>query len=444
MIDKTNIFAKGELRLFVKETGQEILKKNLVIKNSSHITALMFGGDVLSTTVKVSSWGDNFFEEPSSSYFNMTTLESEENIHAIDGNHTTKTFSVTGHSYPASRSVKFSFQFDRNSADSFIGKNLLEWGLHFNDILFSRVALKEDFFFSSWMTIAGEWTLIFANCAGGYSNYILNQYEISSLWTMDDLTVDQNMPDVVGRNNLQGLITPPKLISNLITIDPNVTSSDYVHKDSLCSFYEDGSVPNALKILDTDIYQNTLDLSTQFTLWQWFKFKDIDQDPFILAPGEKWVLLSKWADDSAGDQAYRLYLERGLVGQDVRLKFDIDNEGTITTISSDALDVSNLNTVNLLNKWCLAAVTLDPEDKKLTLYLNDIEVASTNLFGFTGVQQTNSNFMIGAEQEFIGDTNSYKSSFRGFIDETGISPDLFNKMSLTLLWNQGYGDFFNP
>jgi leucyl-tRNA synthetase len=49
--DKT--IAKGQIKLFVKETGKEITKKNLVIKNSPHITALSFGGDIVSNTIKI-------------------------------------------------------------------------------------------------------------------------------------------------------------------------------------------------------------------------------------------------------------------------------------------------------------------------------------------------------------------------------------------------------
>jgi len=448
--NKTDVIAYGQLKLTVKETGKELCRKNLVIKNSPHITALSLGGDIVTTTVKVASWGDNFIETPTGSYYNMTTLECLEDLHAIDGNHTIKTIAVTGHSYPASKSVRFTFEFDRNTEPDFIGKNLVEFGLYFNDILYSRVALLEDNYFASWMTVVGEWTIIFMTCSGGYSNYILNQYEISSLWTMDAVNPDFTVTDYAGRNNISSVLPPARLISNLVGISPYVVEADFLHRDSLCTFYDESGVPNILRIQDGDIYNQTLDLKDKFTLWQWFKFKDINTLPFYLPPGEKWVLFSKWVADATLNQcSYRMYLERSAITDsidEVKLKFDINDNGTIVTLSSPALNVDNLVTINLFDVWCLALVTLNLSDQKITLYLNDIEMDSTYLTnnGETPANQTS--FIIGAQQDIAYsdlsiDMNSW---FRGFTDETGISPETFNRTSISLLWNSGFGDFYNP
>lgn len=448
--NKNEFIALGELKLTVKETGKQILRKNLVIKNSPHITALSLGGDITTTTIKIASWGDNFAETPKGSYYNMTTLECLEDIHAIDGNHTVKTLAVTGHSYPASKAIRFTFQFDRNSIPEFYDKNLLEFGLYFNDILYSRVALQEDNYFQSWMTVVGEWTIIFMTCSGGFSNYLLNQYEISSLWTMDAVNPDYTITDYAGRNNITSVLPPARLISNLVGINPNVIESDFIHRDSLCSFYEEAGIPNVLSISNSDIYNSTLDLKNKFTIWQWFKFKDINTETFSLPRGGKWILLSKWAgDDTISECSYRMYLERTSTLETldaVYLKFDINDGGTITTISSPALDVDPLMTINLFNVWCLALVTLNLDDQKLTLYLNDQEVASTYLLNNGETPANETSFLIGSQQAISNSplTVDTTSVFKGFIDETAISPETFNRTCISLLWNHGFGDFYNP
>lgn len=442
----SNVIARGQLKLTVQETGKTLLVKNLVIKNSPHITALSLGGDIITTSVKIASWGDNFLETPMGSYYNMTTLESLENLHAIDGNHTIKTLAVSGHSYPASKSVRFSFQYDRNSHPDFIGKNLLEFGLYFNDILYSRVALQEDNYFESWMTVVAEWTIIFSTCSGGYSNYLLNQYEISSLWTMDEVDLNFEVQDYAGRNNLLSNLPPARLISNLVGINPLVTNNDYIHKDALCTFFKEFGQENILSITKDKIYNDTLDLKNKFTLWQWFKFKDINIDPFILTVGGKWILFSRWVADSTESQcSYRLYLNRPSSSV-VTLNFDINDGYNITTLTSTPLDVDILVTINIFNLWCLAAVVLNQDTKKLTLYLNDVEVASTVLSGFTATPNNNTSFLIGGQQELANVANSIDTTsiFRGFTDETGISPDVFSRSSLSLLWNNGFGNFYNP
>lgn len=450
MLSVDKIIAHGELKLFVKETGKTLAKKNLVIKNSPHISALSLGGDINTTTIKIASWGDTFSETPNGSYYNMTTLESLEDLHAIDGNHTIKTVSTTGHSYPASKAIRFTFEYDRNTAPELVGKNLIEFGLYFNDILYSRVALTDDNYLQNWMTVVGEWTIIFMSCSGGFSNYLLNQYEISSLWGMDAVNSDFKVVDYAGRNDLLSELPPAKLISSLVGINPYVNENDFIHRDSLCSFYSENDIPNILGINNSDIYNKTLDLKNKFTLWQWFKFKETSVEPFILPRGGKWILFSKWAADNVVENcSYRLYLERSSefdLFDITYLKFDINDGGTIITLQSPPLDVDPLLSINLLDVWCLAVVSLDLSTQKLTLYLNDQEMDSQILTNYGTTPENDTSFFVGAQQQFSDQATSIDNSsiFKGFIDETAISPEIFNRTSITLLWNNGYGDFYNP
>jgi hypothetical protein len=266
---------------------------------------------------------------------------------------------------------------------------------------------------------------------------------------MDNVTTDYEVEDYAGKNNLTGLLSPAKLISNLVGIDANVVQGDFLHRDSLCSFYEDGGTPNILRIFNDDIYNKSLNLKDRFTLWQWFKFKDIDTAPFILDRGDKWILFSKWvSDETLAQCSYRLYLERSSLLDsidEVKLKFDINDNGTLVTLESSALDVDALNTINMFNQWCLAAVVLNYSDQKLSLYLNNVEVAYTTLTNYGETPDNETSFIIGGQQltNLVDDSVDVDSVFKGFIDETGISPETFNSSSLSLLWNNGNGDFYN-
>lgn len=450
MLTTDRLLAHGELTLTIKETGKILCKKNLVVENSSHITALGLGGDIGQRVVKVGTWGDKTPEEPSKSIYSMTNLECLEHPHASDGNHTTQSFVLTSHVYPAYKSIKFSFQFDRWSAPNLIGKNLQEFGLFFNNILFSRVALEESNVFENWMTVIGEWTIIFMYCSSGNSNYNLNQYALTSVWTMDEVVDGTTITDYAGKNNLTSILPPARLISNLIGSDPNVSPSDYIHRDSLCSFYEETNLPNVLGITTNDIYRHTLDLKDRFTLWQWFKFKDINSTPFSLDRGGEWVLMSKWATNGAtNSKSYRLYISRTASDNPLDqtyLNFDINDGGTIKTITSSPLNVDILSENNILNVWCLAIVTLNMTTQKLELYFNNNMVASTTLVNFGTTPPNQTSFMIGTQQ-LNSDTDLNVDTtkvFKGFIDETAISPELFSANAISLLWNNGYGNFYNP
>jgi hypothetical protein len=128
------------------------------------------------------------------------------------------------------------------------------------------------------------------------------------------------------------------------------------------------------------------------------------------------------------------------------LKFDINDGGTLVTLTSAAISVDPLSTINLFNVWCLAVVTLNLDDQKLTLYLNDQEVASATLTNNGETPMNDTSFGIAVQQNISGQPLSIDDTtvFKGFVDETAISPETFNRICVTLLWNQGYGDFYNP
>jgi len=442
IVENCQVFAKGRLRLYEKNTGMEIGHKNLVVKNSSHIAVLGLGGDINKTEVRMSSWGDLFVETPAQTGYNWTKFEAQESDHALDGNHTQAAINVTGHSYPASRSIKFTFEFDRNNLSTMLGKNILEWGLYFNDVMFSRVALETDFVFQSWMTIVGEWTIVFSNCAGGYNNFYLNQYEISSLWSMSEVDSNGKMEDLAGKNDLSpktnfstGIVLARELLG-----EPNVDRNALWPENSLATLYE----KNMLYIFESD-QDGGLDLrSEQFTIWQWFRIIDSD----AMDPGYNYfTLLSKWvASGTDAARSYRLRINRS-GGLDY-LVFDINDGGTIQTLTStNPIDWDADSTVGLENTWYLAVLRLDYATKKLEMLLNNEVIAEMTLpnRGVTPLNDTT--FYIGNQQyKESGGPSSIQDGPRpyGFIAETGISKDILSDSALSLLWNSGQGSFYIP
>lgn len=437
-VENCQMFTKGHLRLYEESTGMEICNKNLVVKNSSHIAALGLGQDIVQSEVRMASWGDTFVEEPSKTGYNWTRFESLEASHATDNNHTQASINVTGHSYPASRAIKFSFQFDINNLDSMLGKNILEWGLFFNGVMFSRVALETDFVFQSWMTVVGEWTIIFSNCAGGYPNFYLNQYDISSLWGMNDLDDSGAIVDYAGKNNLTGKNSSGVLLSRDFLGQPDV-DRDTLHPDnSLATLYED----NTAFIYEND-QDGGLDLqSGQFTMWQWFRIIDSDEmDPVL----NYFTLFSKWVSDGTdADRSYRLRLVD--TAGDVYLVFEINDGGSIETLTSDdPIDFASDTTIGLEDSWCLVVLRLDYATNTLEMIFND-EIIGSIVLTNNGVTPTNNTtFYVGNEQyEASGGESSYRDEPRphGFIAETGISKDLFSDSALSMLWNNGVGGFY--
>jgi hypothetical protein len=440
IVEKCQVFAKGRLRLYEKNTGVDIYNKNLVVKNSAHVAVLGLGQDITQREVRMASWGDNFVETPSQTGYNWTKFESLESDHAIDGNHTQASINVTGHSYPASRAIKFTFEFDRNNLESMLGKNILEWGLFFNGVMFSRVALETDFVFQRWMTIVGEWTIIFSNCAGGYENFYLNQYELSSVWGMNTLQNDGTVEDYAGKNDLTGKASGGVVLARDVLGEPKVDRSTLWPDNSLATLY----TQNALFIKEAQ-QDGGLDLrSGQFTIWQWFRIIDTDaMNPSL----NYFTLLSKWASvGSAGDRSYRLRLVK--TGGQTYLRFEINDGGTIKTLdSTNPLDFDADTTIGAEDTWCLAVLRLDYASKTLKMFFNNEEAGSMQLpnRGVTPLNDTT--FYIGNEHwKIASGSGSYRDGPRpyGFIAETGISKDVFSDTALNMLWSNGAGQFYTP
>jgi len=440
-VEKCQVFAKGRLRLFDKNSGQELGKCNLVVKNSSHVALLGLGGDITQTEVRMSSWGDNFVETPAQTGYNWTKFESLESDHAIDGNHTQASINITGHSYPASRAIKFTFEFDRNSLSDMLGKNILEWGLFFNGVMFSRVALETDFVFQSWMTIVGEWTIVFSNCAGGYSNFYLNQYESSSIWGMNSLIAGE-IEDYAGRNDLTAKNVGGYTLTRDVIGDADVDATSLWPDNSLPTFYNQ----NVGYIYEAD-QDGGLDLRDgQFTIWQWFKIIDSDA---ILPFWNYWTLFSKWTRISGGDDSacsYRMRINK--VGVETYLVFEINDGGNLVTLTStNPVDFDNESTATLAGTWCLIVLRLDYVTKNLQMFLNDTVIGSVTLPN-RGVTPFNSTTFYVGNQHYR--KNSGPASYEegpspfGFIAETGISKDIFSDDAISSLWNNGEGDFYIP
>jgi len=439
IVENCEVFAKGRLRLYEKTTGQEVGHKNLVVKNSSHIAVLGLGGDINQTEVRMSSWGDNFVETPAQTGYNWTKFESLESSHAIDGNHTQAAINVTGHSYPASRSIKFTFEFDRNNLSTMLGKNILEWGLFFNSVMFSRVALETDFVFQSWMTIVGEWTIIFGNCAGGYSDFYLNQYEIAALWGMNSI-VDEKIEDYAGKNDLSNRRSTGVLLSRDAIGDAHVDQTALHPDNSLPTLYN----KNIGFIHERD-QDGNLDLREgQFTIWQWFNIIDSDAiDPSL----NYWTLLSKWAAvGGTSDRSYRLKLEK--ISWQTYLVFQINDNGSIIDLTSNvAIDVDRESTAGLAESWNLVVLRLSYDTKNVEMFFNNSKVGEVNLpnRGLTPINDTT--FYVGNEHYKIASgRDSYREQPKpfGFIAETGISKEVFSDSALTSIWNNGLGDFYIP
>ncbi len=435
--ENCQLVATGQLRLYEKNTGQEICKNNLVVKNSTHIAVIGLGQDIVQREVRMVSWGDNFVETPSKTGYNWTKFEALEGDHSIDGNHTHGAINVAGHSYPSSRAIKFSFEFDRNNMSEMLGTNILEWGLFFNGVMFSRVALETDFVFQSWMTIVGEWTIILSNCAGGFGNFYLNQYDIASIWSMQELLTDGNLEDFGGTNHLspttpaQGILLARDMIGT-----PDVNDTALWPENSLTTLYPGNSV----RVLESD-NDGALDLRDgQFTLWQWFNIVDSDK------MDSHFTLFSKWANiGTVGDRSYRLRLHR-VLGIDY-LSFDLNDNGSIITLTSSALDLDADSTIGIENAWNLCALRLDYTTQTLEMILNGNVVASTVLTSHGVTPLNNTTFYIGNEHYDVsaGSTSVVNAPQPyGFLAETGISKEIFSDQALDLLWNQGNGSFYIP
>jgi len=406
---------KGILHIYEEKTGEVLVHKNMVVENASHIACLALGGDLTSTKVKIASWDST----PIQSYYNMTDMQAI--LTDTPNKHIVKTYSVNSHSYPAHRSIKFTFRVDAVNSPEFVGKDLREFGLYFNEIMFSRIALEENFIFEDWMTIVGEWTMVFESNNAGYQDFLLNQYKINALWTMNDIDFSElgtpYVTDMIKANDLLTPLNKPMFVSDLWAESGyDLTTDDRIHNDCLVPYYYDGTDYNILYIESGNLeglnvkntWSNdltTLHLGPGFTMWSWFKFKDLfdytstNPSDVIIETGEEWIIFSKWKDnDDLNNCAYKMYIE----GIDeslgtVALSFKINDNGTIIKLSSN-LDITGIT--DITDVWSLATVVFNTADKKLN------------------------------------------TIFYGLIDEVGISPEVFTPNAVKLLWNEGYGNFF--
>ena len=275
--------AKGFLTLRDTETNEVLLqRKNMVVKNAAHVACLALGGDINTRTIRVASWET----QPQPSYYVINNLEAitdnQPNSHVI------KSYTSISHTYPAHRSISFTFRIDIENSPEFEGKNLKEWGLYFNGILFSRIVLQEDFIFEEWMNVTGEWTIVVEPHSSGYTDFILNQYKMISLWTMNDYEVSPGdityIPDAVGTNDLITNLQPPKLIRDIVGMF-DITDSDRLHNEALPTFVEESGEFNILYLtpenqIGLDINDVCSETSTDkylgpnFSMWSWFKLKE--------------------------------------------------------------------------------------------------------------------------------------------------------------------------
>ena len=318
-----NNIARGFLKLYDKNSGRELSKCNLVVKNAMHVVILGLKGIIDSKTIKVASWGDIYEEYPSDSNYTMNNIDALDADDKTKQNNTVSTLNVTNYCHPATKSIRFTFEMNSTTIPDLIDKNVQEFGLYFNNILFSRVILDTDFIFDTNMNIMGDWTIILTDYYGEFSNLLLNQYTLESVWNVNEVEEDL-IKDKKSINNLSSTLDSPVLTSDIIEyVEDNtndlglssIDSSDLINGDSIYIPYVEESTKNLLKIHDGD--QMGLELKNQFTIWQWFKIKDMNNiDSYVdsyesLPIDNEWVMCSKWIKDLNNENcSYRIYLER--------------------------------------------------------------------------------------------------------------------------------------
>jgi hypothetical protein len=466
MRDGFDLVAKGILTLWDENTGKELLiHKNMVVKNAAHISCIALGGDIISRKIKVATWDT----DPKPSYYVMNEMEAVTDN--LQETHIIKNFNSLSHTYPATRSIKFTFRIDRENSADLIGENLREWGLYFNDIMFSRIALNQDFIFEEWMNIVGEWTIVIEPHAAGYTDFILNQYRMISLWSMNDAEISSGgvhyMPDMVGNNDLISVLEPPLLTRDVFG-EFGIVPEDRIHNDALVTaahigdqdniLYIDGQYQNGLDIMNVGNPDPNADhLGPGFTMWCWFKFKEIfdtaSTDPYeLLIPDNgQWVIFSKWLSTDEVDKcSYKLFMDKSFgvstsnaIDDRVSLKFKINDSGVNRTLSAP---IEIHDTINLINQWNLVLIRFDSFEKKLQMYLNGELVDELDLSANIKTPETDgivnkTKFVIGSQDHNV-DTYDKDTVFQGLIDEVAIVPEVLNIYSIELLWNNGYGNFY--
>jgi len=230
----------GTLKLTEKSTNTVILKKNLILKYSPHILALGLSGNIISSNIKLASWGDNYEESPSGSYYSMTEMECLDKDHKDTGNSSIVTLNVDTKNLTSLTSISFDFNVNKDNTYDLIGKNIQEFGLYFNDKLFSRIALDSDFIFEDWMEIDGEWEIITYNNMG--EPFVCPEGE-----EVGDDSSSSSQSDPSSDSSDSSQSDPSSDSSDSSQSDPSSDSSD-----SSDSSTEDDPINESLKILASD------------------------------------------------------------------------------------------------------------------------------------------------------------------------------------------------
>ena len=348
--------ANGILSIREKNTNKEIIQRNMVVKNAMHIAILGLNGSLSRKSIKVASWGDNYEETPPPTTFNMYNIQSLEKDDQSKQNNTVSTLDITSYNYPASKAISFNFEMNENTHPELIDKNIQEYGLFFDNMMFSRIVLENEFIFEDWMELYCSWTIIFSDYYGDFSNILLDKYKLGSVWTIKDkkehilegsLEVINVIDDKIGKNDLSGTLLDP-VLTNEILYNGTIDESDLINGNSILIPYMEEDTKNLLKIHHED--QSGLDLKNTFTISQWFKLKDILNpdsyaNPENSLPDEfnENVLLSKWVKGEENENSsYRIYISKEEINSSSSSSFSSESsESSISSESSESSDSSD-------------------------------------------------------------------------------------------------------
>ena len=191
-----NISGVGILKLTERVTNTVIVKKNLVLKYAPHILSLGLSNSVISTNIKLASWGDILPESPRGSYYGMSEMTCFSKPVVESGNCTVVDLPVSVKNITSLTSISFDFTVNKNNAPDLLSKNVQEFGLYMNDKLFSRIALDTDFIFEDWMEIDGEWeVIVYNNIEEPYENPEGTVTDLTSLSSTDSSSIDSDISE---------------------------------------------------------------------------------------------------------------------------------------------------------------------------------------------------------------------------------------------------------
>ena len=446
--DNINFGTKGHLTIRVKNTDRLIDIDNLVVKNSSHICALALSQKITSNYIKMCSW-DHPEELVPPSNLDMTDLAALLAPHSEHIHHKTLITHIENYSFKTLRLISFKFSVDMRrravQRTGIIGKNVREFGLYFNDILFARVALDQDFIIEDWMEIEGEWSIIITGCYGGFSSYILNQYDMISVWGFNRLisslsTNEKLLEDYIGNNHLNSLINPPMLLNKLkdyiincdtrVDLPYDLTRVCAIDRDAIPIMYQENEIYNLPFLRNNE--QKDLELSPDFTLYTWFYFSDFED------LNEQSILLSKWNEQDIIKRSWRLYIEKeedtGPELFSVNFEIVVDNSLLELKIPMKQITQESWHLINVKsykqNDENIFAIFLDG------VRLGEVKTTSDNF------NTSDSSFFIGAQQLGASNSPDTDTVFRGLIDEAGYSKYAFSDTAIIAQWSNGEGDFY--